>query len=334
VLLPADDRALAHVAAHLRAGGIAAFPTETVYGLGAVLWDEAAIAQVFARKARPLFDPLIAHVAEPAGLDALWDEAATPEPARAAVRRLTAAVWPGPLTVLVPKVARVPLLATAGLSLVGVRCPAHPVARALLAAVGAPLVAPSANRFGRVSPTTALAVVAELGADLLVLDGGPCAVGVESTVVAFEDDGAPVVLRPGGLSLDAVRAHTGREPRVGGRGRVEAPGQTASHYAPARPATLLPAALPECGLPPGRWAVLASTTPEARVRALAGPGTTLAAVEVLSAAGDSVVAAQRLFAALRRLDEADADVLLEPWSPNGGLADALRDRLRRAAAAR
>ncbi len=223
---------------------------------------------------------------------------------------------------------------TAGLSLVGVRCPAHPVARALLAAVGAPLVAPSANRFGRVSPTTALAVVAELGADLLVLDGGPCAVGVESTVVAFEDDGAPVVLRPGGLSLDAVRAHTGREPRVGGRGRVEAPGQTASHYAPARPATLLPAALPECGLPPGRWAVLASTTPEARVRALAGPGTTLAAVEVLSAAGDSVVAAQRLFAALRRLDEADADVLLEPWSPNGGLADALRDRLRRAAAAR
>jgi L-threonylcarbamoyladenylate synthase len=331
-LIPPDDDGVRRVADHLRGGGVAAFPTETVYGLGAVVWDEGAVAQVFARKQRPLFDPLIAHLADADDLGALWDRAATPEPARAQAERLAAAAWPGPLTLVLPKRPSVPDLATAGLPAVGVRVPAHPVARALIRATGAPLVAPSANRFGRVSPTTAAAVAAELGADLLVLDGGPCAVGVESTVVALEDDGTPVILRPGGFPAERVAAVTGRTPRVGARGRIEAPGQLESHYAPGRPLTLLSG--PVRSLPPGRVGVLCATTPADAVRALAGPETELAAVEVLSAAGDPIEAARTLFAALRRLDDADVDLIAEPWPGVGGLSDAIRDRLRRAAARR
>ncbi len=327
-----DDDGLRRVAAHLRGGGIAAFPTETVYGLGAVVWDEAAIASVFARKQRPLFDPLIAHVAAASDLALLWDRDRTPTVVRDRVERLVAGAWPGPLTLVLPKRDAVPDLATAGLPAVGVRMPAHPVAHALLRLVGAPLVAPSANRFGRVSPTTASAVAAELGPDLWVLDGGPCAVGVESTVVAFDDDGTPVVLRPGGLPTARIAELAGAAPRIGGGGPIRAPGQLDSHYAPARALTLLDG--PVRALPPGRIGVLAATTPPAVVRALAGPETELVAVEVLSPSGDSLEAARTLFAALRRLDEADVDLIAEPWPGEGGLSDALRDRLRRAAARR
>lgn len=330
-LVPPDTAGVSAVAARLRAGELAAFPTETVYGLGARIWDPDAIARVFERKGRPWFDPLIAHVAERDGLGALWDAPGEPAAVRDAVERLVAEAWPGPLTVVVRRRPEVPDLAVAGLPSVGVRLPAHPVARALLRAVGDPVVAPSANRFGRVSPTTAEAVLAELGEDLWVLDGGPCAVGVESTVVGFEADGTPVILRPGGLPAEEVARITGRTPARGSRGRIEAPGQTESHYAPARPLSLLPGPIREVGLPPGRWGVLSATTPAASVR---GPGAEVVGVEVLSESGDPREAARRLFAALRRLDALDVDLLAEPWRGEGGLSDAVRDRLQRAAARR
>jgi L-threonylcarbamoyladenylate synthase len=335
LVLSPDPAGLSLAAKHLREGGILAFPTETVYGLGAVVTDEAAMASVFAAKRRPLFDPLIAHLATPAALPSLWARDRSSAAVQHAVELLAAACWPGPLTLVLPRSSAVPDLATAGLGAVGIRVPAHPVARALIEAVGAPLVAPSANRFGRVSPTTAAAVVAELG-DVVpyVLDGGPCAVGVESTVVAFDDDGTLVVLRPGGVSVEELTRLVGHRPRVGGRGVVEAPGQLESHYAPEQSLTLLPAAVHVGGLPPGRLAVLSATTPADVVRACARPGTEVVAVEVLSERGDSLEAARRLFGALRRLDDTHVDLVAEPWPDVGGLSEAIRDRLRRAAARR
>ncbi len=206
-MLPGDDpAAIAEAAAILRGGGLVAFPTETVYGLGANALDARAVARIFAAKERPAFDPLIVHLAGAADVPTHALEADALDPR---LLRLAGRFWPGPLTLVVRKRAHIPGIVTAGLPTVGLRVPDHPVALALLAAAGVPIAAPSANPFGRLSPTRAAHVVAGLGSRVdLVLDGGPCRVGVESTVVLLAD-GRAILLRPGGLPLEAIEAEIG-----------------------------------------------------------------------------------------------------------------------------
>ncbi len=307
-------------------------PTETVYGLAARFDDPAAVARVFEAKERPAFDPLIVHIAEPDDL-VRAQVVGVPE-VSPALRALLARAWPGPLTVVLPRHPAVDDLVTAGLPTVAVRCPEHPVARELIRRAG-PLVAPSANRFGRISPTRASHVEAELdGRVELVVDGGPCRVGVESTIIGFDDEGRPVLHRPGGYPPEAVAAALGPLGRPQ-EGKVVAPGQTPSHYAPGT--RVLPvqwSALPR-GLP-ARVALLQVAGPlEAAATAVEVEGLEVVRALGLSESGDPVEVARGLFAAMRELDGAGADaILVEIPSWSAGLGHAVVDRLRRAAAPR
>lgn len=293
-------------AALLRAGGVVAFPTETVYGLGADATDGRAVARVFAIKGRPRFNPLIVHLAEPRAAAA---HAEVDRRARALMDRF----WPGGLTLVLRRRAASPLsaLALAGLDTVALRCPAHPLARELLARCERPVAAPSANRSGRLSPTTAAHVRAELGgAADLVLDGGPCPVGVESTVVDLT--GEPALLRPGAVDPAALGLPLA-DP--GDAGAPKSPGRLASHYAPATPLRMN-AAGPRAG-----EALLAfgPAAPPARLS------------RNLSPRGDLAEAAANLFAMLRELDALGADGIAAMAVPERGLGLAINDRLRRAA---
>ena len=296
----------------LAAGGLVAFPTETVYGLGGDATSDAAVAAIFAAKGRPRFNPLIAHVA---GLDAAASLVEFDGRARALAERF----WPGPLTLVLPRRPDSPLslLVSAGLDSVAVRMPDHPLAQALLAAYGRPLAAPSANRSGAVSPTTAAHVAQSLGPDAaLILDGGPCRVGVESTVLDLSGP-VPLLLRPGGLAVETLEAVLGERP-----GRPEllpgtaprAPGMLASHYAPG-----LPVRLDAEAAAPGE--------------ALLGFGPGPATLN-LSPSGDPTEAAANLFAMLRALDRAEFTAIAVRPIPESGLGLAINDRLRRAAAPR
>jgi len=352
VLAPTEE-SIARAAVALRGGAIVGLPTETVYGLAASAFDPAALASVFAAKARPTFDPLIVHVVlEPgpatAQLEALGlvDGARLTPAARAAADALAAALWPGPLTLVLPRAPRVPDLVTAGLDGVGLRAPSHPVARALIARAG-PLAAPSANRFGRISPTTAAAVVAELdGLVPLVLDGGPCDVGVESTVVRVEADGRLLLLRPGGVSAERLAALSGRavlrgatprHPAVEGGSGLVSPGTLESHYAPRQPLLLLDAPLSALTVLPraASVALLARDEDPGPAAALLAAATGAAPVLALGLGSDPGVAARRLFAALRELEASGAELLVaEPPAGEDGLWHAIGDRLRRASAPR
>ncbi|MBX3247336.1 MAG: threonylcarbamoyl-AMP synthase [Myxococcales bacterium] len=342
VLAPTDEN-IRRAAAALRVGACVGMPTETVYGLAAHAFEPEAILSVFRTKARPAFDPLIAHVTDHTleALDAagVLDRARLAPSAAAAFERL-APCWPGPLTLVLPKGPRIPDLATSGLDTVAVRAPAHPVARALIDALGAPVVAPSANRFGHISPTTAADVVEELEAhealatnsaapELFVLDGGPCAHGVESTIVGIEDDGRVRLLRPGATPREALEARLGA-PLLppASASAPSAPGMLASHYAPRKPLVLAPA-----DGPPGRPAFLSWDGDG--VDALTARYGAPAASAILAPSGDAVDAARNLFAMLRALDRSEADFLVaEPCPLEAGLGLAIRDRLRRAAATR
>ncbi len=337
--LPPTAEGLAAAVDHLRGGGILGMPTETVYGLAASAFDARAVAAIFAAKERPLFDPLIAHVAEADPASAVAPLARLDALGEAACERFAALAtcWPGPLTIVLPKRAEVPDLVTAGLPTVAVRMPDHPVAQALLRAFGGPLVAPSANRFGRISPTTVEAVEAELGDRVpFVLDGGPCAIGVESTVVAVDADGAVRLLRPGGVPREALEGLVGAI-GLGGSG-IEAPGQVESHYAPSKPLTLLPAALDvvtDGALEgPGAVALLRVVgSAEAGRQRLERAGIEVIEAASLSEVGDLSEAARALFATLRRLDEGPAArIVAEPGPGERGLGHAIADRLRRASA--
>ncbi len=316
-VLPAADPAAIHEAASiLRRGGLVAFPTETVYGLGADAFNPIAVARVFGVKARPSFDPLIVHLSDGAEL-ARVSPSNDPR-----VLALGARFWPGPLTLILPRCPGVPDLVTSGLETVGVRVPAHPAARALIAAAGTPVAAPSANPFGYVSPTTAAHVAELLGASVdLVLDGGPCAVGVESTILSLAGD-SPVILRPGGVSREALEEALGLPLGVSSAAeRPIAPGQLPRHYATRTPLRVLPG--PAGTAPHGRVGLLAWST---------APSEGYASVEVLSPDGSKEAAAARLFAALRRLDAAGLDLILVEPCDEAGLGHAIMDRLRRAAA--
>jgi L-threonylcarbamoyladenylate synthase len=308
---------LERAAAILRQGGVVAFPTETVYGLGAAAFDERAVARVFEIKGRPRFDPLIVHAA--AREEVLQLVRAFPPPAQVLADRF----WPGPLTLVLPKSPRVPDIVTAGLDTVAVRVPNHPVALELLRRAGVPVAAPSANPFGMTSPTTAEHVERLLGSAVdFVLDGGPCPVGIESTVVLVAPEGEAMLLRPGGVPLEEIEALIGplRQQTSAGQQPL-APGQLLRHYAPRTPIELCQRVPPP--VPGARLGLLAFTPRDVL------PG--YAAVEVLSERGDLREAAARLFAALHRLDALGLERIFAQRVPAAGLGLAINDRLERAA---
>ncbi|MBZ4021203.1 threonylcarbamoyl-AMP synthase [Rhodobacter sp. TJ_12] len=311
--LGADAAGLARAAALLRAGDLVAFPTETVYGLGGDARNGAAVAGIFAAKGRPRFNPLIVHVAD---LEMAAQIAAVSPQAYDLVQ----AFWPGPLTLVLPlrKEAGLSDLVTAGLDTVALRMPAHPLSRALLQAFGGPLAAPSANPSGKVSPTTADHVLEGLSGKIAaVLDGGACAVGVESTILSLEP---PRLLRPGGLPVEALETALGAPLAMGGdAAKPNAPGQLSSHYAPGAAVRLM-----------------ATETHENEVFIGFGPGPE--ADLSLSESGDLVEAAALLFATLRKADvlasQRGAETIAVAPVPETGLGRAINDRLRRAAAPR
>jgi L-threonylcarbamoyladenylate synthase len=308
----------------LRAGRLVAFPTETVYGLGADAANPDALARLYAVKGRPADHPVIVHVDGPGRLDDV--AVGVPE----AARRLAAACWPGPLTLVVRRnPAAVSGRATGGRDTVGVRVPDHPLALELLRRFGGGVAAPSANRFGRVSPTRAADVAADLDGDVdLILDGGPCRVGVESTIVDCTGE-EPAVLRAGGVSLERLTELLGRPPRLGGT--TPAPGTLPAHYAPRARVEVVGA--DELA---GRAAALVERHGRIGVLAPAGPALREAArrsgVVVLAAPADAEGYARTLYAALRGADRKGLPVVLAVPPAEEGIGRAVADRLRRAAA--
>ena len=312
-VLDANRDAIAAAARVLADGGLVAFPTETVYGLGADATNGAAVARLYAAKGRPRFNPLIAHVADARAalrLARFSDEA----------KLLAGVFWPGPLTLVLPKHDACPVseLATAGLDSIALRVPDHPIARDLLKAFGGPVVAPSANQSGHVSPTLAEHVRADLAGRIdLIVDGGPTSVGVESTIVSFL--GNPTLLRPGGLPREAIERVLGYDlAEAEPENAPLAPGMLASHYAPR-----VPVRLNVVGVRPGE-ALLAF-----------GPAAPRAEHTLnLSPTGDLVEAAANLFSHMRALDVSGASGIAVMPIPNEDLGEAINDRLARAAAAR
>lgn len=318
-LLPANDAAIRRAAEILRKGGLVAFPSETVYGLGTEATNANAVAKIFEVKERPEFDPLIVHLA-----DADWLERCVETVPKEAAR-LAEKFWPGPLTLVLPKKSTIPDIVTAGLPTVAVRVPSHPIAHAMIVAADVPVAAPSANRFGYISPTTAQAVVQELDGRIdLILDGGSTTHGVESTILALGSEG-PRLLRPGPITLEQLREVVGRDISLAPSpaDRPESPGQLPRHYAPRTPLRLVTIA-DRAEIPTGK-----------KVGLLAFRGAPqegrFAAVEVLSPKGDLRHAATNLFAALRKLDSAGLDSILAESVPASGIGLAIMDRLRKAA---
>jgi L-threonylcarbamoyladenylate synthase len=306
-IAPANEAAISRAAKILREGGLVAFPTETVYGLGANACNGKAVAAIFAAKGRPRFNPLIVHVADrtEAERHAVFSDAA---------RKLAENFWPGALTLVLPRRPSTPLsdLVSAGLDTVALRVPAHPVAAALLRESGLPVAAPSANPSGRVSATTAAHVAEGLGAQVdFVLDGGPAPLGLESTVVGF-DLARPILLRPGAITREAIEAVIG--PLAKANAVIRSPGQLESHYAP-HAALRLDARDKKAG------------------EVLLGFGPSPDATLNLSSGGDLREAAANLFAMLRELDKTAKRIAVMPI-PDTGLGEAINDRLRRAAAPR
>ncbi len=319
----------------LREGRLVGMPTETVYGLAGNARCPEVVASIFAAKGRPTFDPLIVHATDVASAFAM--AASVPEVAKQLAERF----WPGPLTLVLPRKPEMPDLLSAGLPTLALRVPSHPVARRLLAACDLPLAAPSANRFGHISPTRAEHVIEELG-DVAqvagVLDAGPCSLGVESTVVGFPSPGRVVVYRLGGLPLEELRETVDGvewmevrdaedDPDLARRGE-QSPGMLARHYAPETPLHVLPTdASPPVEEGATGW-LLFDQAQKDRFPSLRGP------VEILSPGGDLREAATRLFACMRALDAADVRRIVAWRVPEEGLGRAINDRLSRASIAR
>jgi L-threonylcarbamoyladenylate synthase len=308
-----DATAIAVAAQILRDGGLVAFPTETVYGLGADAGNDRAVASIFAAKGRPRFNPLIVHVADLAAAEALVEFSPL-------ARDLANAFWPGALTLVLPrkKDARVSLLVSAGLDTVAIRVPSHPLARRLIEAAGRPIAAPSANASGQVSPTTAPHVAQSLGEEVdLILDGGPTVHGIESTVIGFEN-GKPAMLRPGAVAREDIERITGPLSTSSSEA-LSSPGRLPSHYAPR-----------------AQLRLEVEDVRDGEALLAFGSGVPAGAKHTLnlSASGDLKEAAANLFAMLRKLDAfGPAEIAVMPI-PDHGLGEAVNDRLRRAAAPR
>ena len=313
-LSPATPEAIAKTVALLRNGGVVAFPTETVYGLGALVWDTRAVARIFELKERPSFDPLIVHVADRPMLERV--AAKLPDSALALMERF----WPGPLTLVLERQARVAGLVTAGLPTIAVRMPSHPVTRAILRALGEPVAAPSANPFGYLSPTRAEHVAEALGQRVdLILDGGRATYGLESTIVALEP--IPTLLRPGAITAESIEAVIGRLERRPSIETVTAPGQLPVHYAPRTPLRIVEPAGVALGDRRTAGALVLRDTFDG-----------YAAMRRLSERGDLREAAAAFFDALHGLDALGLERIDAQPLPERGLGLAMMDRLKRAAA--
>jgi L-threonylcarbamoyladenylate synthase len=311
-----DAGAIRQAAEIIRQGGIVAFPTETVYGLGADAYRPLAVARIFEVKRRPYFDPLIVHIASPSHLKKLVKDIPS------SARKLTEKLWPGPLTVVLLKEENIPDIVTAGLPSIAVRMPDHPMALSLIKKSKCPVAAPSANPFGYLSPTTAEHVREQLGDQVdLILDGGPCPVGVESTIVSFSEN-KPRLLRPGGVSLEEIESIIGKVEISPIKDRPSAPGMLPRHYAPRTPIVLDWDEKHLDSYKDKRIGFLAFQNPDRFLK--------FEHIEVLSKKGDFREAAANLFSAIRRLDALDLDLILAETVPEVGLGRAIMDRLRRA----
>jgi L-threonylcarbamoyladenylate synthase len=317
----------------LEKGGVVAFPTETVYGLGADAFNPNAVARIFEIKKRPSFDPLIVHVETPEEAVRLWTR--VPPAAHALIKNF----WPGPLTLVLPKSEKVPDIVTSGLANVAVRMPDNAVALDLIRQAGCPVAAPSANLFGHTSPTTALAVWEDLGDAVdLILDGGPARVGVESTVIKIENERA-ILLRPGGIPREIIEKFIKTVKAPSGAAVYESPGQTQSHYAPWTP-FVLAAAGERCldSIKRHQAFVKKKRLGWPRIGFLAfktkPPLDFFQAAEVLSANADLCEAASNLFQMMRKLDRMELDLILAERVPEKGIGAAIMDRLTKAAAGR
>jgi L-threonylcarbamoyladenylate synthase len=329
-------QAIAEAAACLRAGGLVAFPTETVYGLGVSALDAAAVRRLFEAKGRPADDPLIVHVATVRAIAPLVTRVPP------VVDSLAARFWPGPLTIVLPRSAIVPDEVTAGLDTVAIRVPAHPIAQALLRAADIPVAAPSANLFSRPSPTRAAHVLEDLDGRIdLLLDGGSTQVGVESTVLDLSGE-LPTVLRPGAVTIEMLQPILGqvrtRSQHADAAGPMRSPGLLARHYSPRAPLTLFDGPR-DRALERIAHAALAAQQAGRRVGVLLPDDDPLdlpdAVRPMLGSANDPGAIAARLYAALRELDAAGVDEILARALPEAGdLGPAIGDRLRRAAAGR
>lgn len=320
-----DSQAILDAAQHIRAGGLVGFPTETVYGLGADASSDAAVAGIFAAKGRPSDHPLIVHVADAAQVS----DYASSVPAFA--ERLIKVFWPGPLTVILPRREGVAAAAAGGQNSIGLRCPAHPVALAFLKACGTGVAGPSANRFGRVSPTTAAHVDQEFGDDLLVLDGGPCEVGIESSIVDCTR-GRPVLLRPGVLTRAQLEAACGepvlrKDELQAGAGAPRASGTLEAHYAPNAKVRLMDAGAIQTALD-----LLGTDAAHIAVYARAIMRIQSEKVRYRRMPDDAAATAQQLFAVLRDFDAQGARLIWIEHPPETPEWDGVRDRLGRAAA--
>lgn len=353
-ILKSSPQNILKVVASLQNDEVVALPTETVYGLAGRTFSESALEKIFLAKERPLFDPLIAHFPKQMN-ESPWksllkaglvDTGKISQSAQQKLEVLANKFWPGPLTLVLPKSTRVPDMATSGLSSVGVRCPAHPLFQEVLLKLQEPLSAPSANRFGRISPTLAQHVYEELNQRISsILDGGPCSIGVESTILGLEENDQFVVYRPGGLPLEDIEAVLGQ--KVSSRLHSEAPvapGMLKNHYAPAKPfylfdgkiESLAPEILEDIRqkITQGKkMGILLAVGDDTRVPSNL-KNQTLLTVKILSPWGSAQEAAKNLFQYLREIDQMNVDfILAEQWPHNDGLGFALRDRMSRASAA-
>ena len=312
-----DAQSIHQAAEIIKRGGIVAFPTETVYGLGADAFNPLAVARIFEVKGRPYFDPLIVHVANNTDLDNLVIEI----PSNA--KKLMDRFWPGPLTVVLLKKENVPDIVTAGLPTVAIRIPKHSMTLRLIELAGSPIVGPSANPFGYLSPTTAEHVQDQLGDQIdFILDGGSCEVGVESTIVSFFEK-EPVLLRPGGVTLEEIESIIGRvELSPGNEEKPSAPGMLPRHYAPRTPIVLDWSKKNFDSYSGKKIGLLVFQEPKNFLK--------FHQIEVLSKRGDFREAAANLFSAIRRLDALNLDLILAEAVPEVGLGRAIMDRLRRA----
>ena len=312
-----DSQSIHRAAEIIRQGGVVAFPTETVYGLGANAFNPMAVARIFEIKNRPFFDPLIVHIADRSQVSSLVTDIFP------SAEKLMNRFWPGPLTIVLFKTEEVPDIVTAGLPTVGVRMPRHPIALRLIEEAGCPIAAPSANPFGYVSPTTAGHVREQLGSQVdFILDGGPCEVGLESTILSLTEK-IPRLLRPGGLPLEEIESIVGTVEIGSAEEDISfSPGRLPRHYAPRTPIVL------------NGWKESLDAYQNKKVGLLTIGRVDVSFpfrhIEVLSQRGDLREVAANLFAAIRRLDSLDLDLILSESVPEVGLGRAITDRLRRA----
>ncbi|MFH0976455.1 MAG: L-threonylcarbamoyladenylate synthase [Spirochaetota bacterium] len=321
-IVPANKENIRKAAGIIKSGGLVAFPTETVYGLGANALDPIAVSKIFEIKKRPFFDPLIVHIASLPDIEFIAAELGETE------QKLAQKFWPGPLTLVLRKKSIIPEIVTAGLPTVAVRMPASEVARELISAAGVPIAAPSANLFGRVSPTKAEHVFAQLGMDVdLILDGGKCEVGIESTIVKIES-GRLVLLRHGGLPVEEIEKATGstliiRDNNSSDIKNTESPGQLPYHYSPVTPIVLVQ----------DIKNIRFDDNSKAGLLLFNGSGIDLRfkKVEILSETGNLREAAANLFSCMHSLDSAGLDIIYAETIPENGLGKAIMDRLTKAA---